>query len=628
MLPDARIRLWTSAPRDVSVAARGDCVVVARSTPDPLGRRRIHRLFVARNGRLERVSPADWDCREPTVAQPLHPADLPPILCLTDQGEPGTPVQVVERLPDGDWRVVSDAEGGVVAFRSGAHRIVTIERVRVSDAAWGAEVAVTEDPLVRHWDRWLTEDTLQLVVYDRLTGARMPLGLPRARVLEDCAFAVSPDGRSLAHTERRIGQDGVLERVLVVRSLPGRHRGQTIGDRRLCDHSHPVFTEDGRGLAFVRHQRGPDVHGRKQLWVADGSTGEQFPVATDFPHWIEPQVWTDRGIVGLATIGDHRRVVRVDPTDDSVRVLDADGRSWQALAAGDALVGLASSLHLRPHLRRVGGTALGPTPTPVDLPAVQHHRGGERGPSSCPAMWLPTALEGPRPLLLLVHGGPISAWRNEWHPRQTAAFFASLGAHLLLANPRGSLGRGDGHVEGIWHHWGVAIDDLVELLQHAAQDPRVDPDRIAALGGSFGGWAVNRLATRLDAPELCAVVSHAGIFDHTSMYGACDEPGAWAWHLGGRPHIHRDRLLADEPAHHINHWRAPALISHGARDHNVPVGQALQLHNALLDRGLDSRLLVFPGEGHHILQPRNEVRWWREVLGFLDRHLSGADDEA
>jgi len=621
MLSDARIRLWTSAPRDVSLAARGDFVVLARSTPSSDGRRRIHRLFVLQGGRVEPVSPPSWDCREPVVAEPLHPDHPPPVLCLTDQGEPGSPRQVAARQPNGEWRVLSDASGGVVSFRSGAHRVVAVERVRSSDEPWGSEVAVTEDPLIRHWDRWLTEDLLQIVVYDRLTGARTPLDVPAPRGLEDCAMAVSPEGRSLAYTRRRIGRDGVLERTLMVRSLPGGGRGHIIGDRALCDHSHPVFAPDGRGLAFVRHRRSRTSHGRRQLWMVDGSTGDQLPLGSSFPHWIEPHAWTDDGIIGLVTIGDYRRVVRVRPADDHVKLLDEAERSWDSLCGSDALVGLSSSLVARPQVRVVGGGAIGLSPASVDLPAVSHFS-VRRGASVCPAMWLPTRAEGPRPVLVLVHGGPVSAWRDEWHPRLAAAGFASLDAHIVLANPRGSLGRGDDYIEGIWHQWSVAIGDLVALLHQVAEDPRVDPDRIALLGGSFGGWAVNRLATRIDAPPLCAVVSHAGIFDHTAMYGACDEPGAFAWHLGGRPHLLRDKLLADDPSQHVVDWNAPALITHGARDHNVPVGQALALHTALLDQGVSSRLVVFPGEGHHILEPRNEVRWWREVLTFLDRHFS------
>ncbi len=624
MLPDAHIRSWTSAPRNVSLAARGDFVVLAQSAPSADGRRRVHRLFLLQDGRAEPVSPPSWDCREPVVVPSLHPDHAPTVLCLTDHGEPGSPLQVAARQPSGDWRVLSDASGGVVRFRSGAHRVVAIERVRLSDQPWGSEVAVTEDPLIRHWDRWLTEDLLQMVVYDRLTGARTPLDVPVSRALEDCRMAVSSEGRSLAYTQRRIGRDGVLEHTLVVRSLPSANQVHIIGDRALCDHSHPVFAPEGRRLAFVRHRRSRTSHGRRQLWMMDGSTGDQFPLASSFPHWIEPHAWTDDGILGLVTIGDHRRIACVRPADDHVQLLDDSNRSWDFLCASEPLVGLSSSLRRRPQVRVVGGSALGPSSPPVDLPAVSHFS-GRRGASACPAMWLPTRADGPRPVLVLVHGGPVSAWRDEWHPRITAAGFASLDAHIVLANPRGSLGRGDAHVEGIWHQWSVAVDDLVALLHQVSNDPRVDPDRIALLGGSFGGWAVNRLATRIDAPPLCAVVSHAGIFDHTAMYGSCDEPGAFAWHLGGRPHLLRDKLLADDPSQHVVDWNAPALITHGACDHNVPVGQALALHTALLDQGVSSRLVVFPGEGHHILEPRNEVRWWREVLTFLDRHFSPDD---
>ena len=126
---------------------------------------------------------------------------------------------------------------------------------------------------------------------------------------------------------------------------------------------------------------------------------------------------------------------------------------------------------------------------------------------------------------------------------------------------------------------------------------------------------MNRLATMTDIPRLAGIITHAGIFDHGVMRSDCDEPAAFEWHLGpGSEALHRA-----SPARAVAAWTVPALILHGGRDFNVPVGQALALHHALDRRAVPHRLVVLPDEGHHVLTPRALVRWWSEIAAFVSR---------
>ena len=215
----------------------------------------------------------------------------------------------------------------------------------------------------------------------------------------------------------------------------------------------------------------------------------------------------------------------------------------------------------------------------------------------CPLLYWPAEGPGPAPLVLMVHGGPVSAWTDSWHPRQAAAFFHALGCHVLLPNPVGSTGHGDAHVDAIWHDWDACTRQLQALLTQAETQSAVS--QLLLFGGSFGGWAVNRLATVCESRSLAGIITHAGIFDHAVMVAECDEPAAFVWHLGaGAEALHRSN-----PAGSVARWTTPSLILHGAKDFNVPVAQALALHHALERRHVPHRLVVFPDEGHHILTP-------------------------
>lgn len=591
-------RVWVERPRLDAVAACGRRVVVVVGHPTADGERWSHRIEDRTPGRPPRVlTPPGHDCTAPVL---LRDGCL---LVRSDGGSPQGPHQVVEVAPTGALCIRTDADGGVLAFAAGRTRVVALERVRPS-RPWAAEVVVAGSLPPRHWRDWLTEDPVQLVVYDRRSGVRRPLGPPAGPELSDCTLALSPDGSRLVTTPVRVGEDGVREHGLEVRSLPGGAVVAAVWGPPCSDHSHPVFSPDGRRLAFVRHTRGSDRHGRRQLHVLDLDTGAEAAVAPSWPHWFLPQAWALRiGIVGHAVVAGEVGVFSVSPGDPTPQRLDAGGASWAGVVVADQLWGLVSQLHHRPRLQRVD------TPAPPSVAASWHTK------TPCPALFWPSDRQGARPLILLVHGGPVSAWTDAFHPRQPAAFFHAAGAHVLLPNPVGSTGYGDAHVDAVWHDWDRCTDQLVALLHQARARP--DVSALVVVGGSFGGWASLRLATREDVPALDAVVAHAAIFDHHTMLAGCDEPAAFAWHLGrGGPALHRA-----DPSRHLSGWRVPTLLLHGAQDFNVPVEQALAARNALAARSVPHRLVVFPSEGHHILAPRHAARWWDELARFLSTHV-------
>jgi dipeptidyl aminopeptidase/acylaminoacyl peptidase len=234
----------------------------------------------------------------------------------------------------------------------------------------------------------------------------------------------------------------------------------------------------------------------------------------------------------------------------------------------------------------------------------------------------PADAPGPVPLMLWIHGGPMTMSGDGWHWRWNPLLLVAQGYAVVLANPRGSTGFGQQFVQGIWGNvWGdQCYRDLMALTDALCKRPDIDAQRTAAMGGSFGGYMVNWIATQTE--RFRCLVSHAGIVNMASFTGVTDHPPDWYLEMGGE-NPYRDWQQFDRfaPMRYIGQWRTPTLIVHGERDYRCPIGEALSLFEALQYHGVDSELLVFPDENHWILRPRNIVAWYQSVLEFVGRHL-------
>ena len=224
------------------------------------------------------------------------------------------------------------------------------------------------------------------------------------------------------------------------------------------------------------------------------------------------------------------------------------------------------------------------------------------------------------PFLLLVHGGPQQAWldvmsASMWTPQ----IFAANGYVVLALNPHGSTGFGQAFTSQISGDWGGAVfEDCMKACDWAIAQGLADPDRMGALGGSFGGYMVNWFLGHTD--RFKALVSHAGLFNLESMYGVTEELWFPEWDLKGRP-WDSEQYAALSPHKFVRSFKTPMLVTHGELDYRVPIGEGIQLFTTLQRRGVPSRFLYFPDEGHWLLKARNREIWLREVLAWFQEHL-------
>jgi dipeptidyl aminopeptidase/acylaminoacyl peptidase len=225
------------------------------------------------------------------------------------------------------------------------------------------------------------------------------------------------------------------------------------------------------------------------------------------------------------------------------------------------------------------------------------------------------------PVLYLVHGGPQGAWSDQFHYRWNYQLFAAPGYVVIAPNPRGSTGYGQQFTDEISRDWGGRVyEDLMLGLDHAlAEYPFLDGERVAAAGGSYGGYMMNWFQGQTD--RFRTLISHAGVFDLRSMYGATEELWFPEWEFGGPPWETPEDYERWNPALQVDRWRTPMLVIHGQLDYRVPVEQGLGAFTALRRQDVPARLLYFPDEGHWILRPANALAWWATVHEWLEEWL-------
>lgn len=227
------------------------------------------------------------------------------------------------------------------------------------------------------------------------------------------------------------------------------------------------------------------------------------------------------------------------------------------------------------------------------------------------------------PLLVLLHGGPQTMWSNAWGYRWNEQVFSAPGYVTLMINRRGSTGYGQKFTDEITNDWGgKAYVDVMNGVDHALKKyPFIDGTRMAAAGGSYGGYMANWIATQNG--RFKAIISHAGVYDKVAMY-ATDELWFVEHDMQGTPWSNPEGYHKWAPvtyAGELGKFKTPTLVICGERDYRVPYTQALEFFNALQRQGVPSKLVVFPDEGHWILKPQNAQFWYKTFFDWLALYL-------
>ena len=227
------------------------------------------------------------------------------------------------------------------------------------------------------------------------------------------------------------------------------------------------------------------------------------------------------------------------------------------------------------------------------------------------------------PLAFLIHGGPYSAECDEWSYGWSYQLFASQGYAVIAINFHGSTSYGQKFTDSVTGQFGsLPFEDLkLGLTAALTRYPYIDENRAVAIGGSYGGYMVNWIAGH---PEMSqrfkALISDAGIFNLKELAYSVDELSFTEASVGGfTPYENPDAFERFNPANHVANWTQPMLIIHGRDDYRVPDTQGISAFTALQRRGIPSRLVYFPKEGHSIGNRFNSIVKCQEILDWMNR---------
>jgi dipeptidyl aminopeptidase/acylaminoacyl peptidase len=223
------------------------------------------------------------------------------------------------------------------------------------------------------------------------------------------------------------------------------------------------------------------------------------------------------------------------------------------------------------------------------------------------------------PLLVLLHGGPQTMWANSWGYRWNSQIFSGAGYVTLMINRRGSTGYGQKFTDEITNDWGgKAYVDVMNGVDYTLKKyPFVDGTRMAAAGGSYGGYMADWIATH--SGRFKAIISHASVYDKASMF-ATEELWFEEHDMQGTPWTNPESYKKWSPstyAGELGKFKTPTLVFCGERDYRVPYTQSLEFFSALQRQGVPSKLVVFPDEGHWVLKPQNSQFWYKTFFDWL-----------
>ena len=497
--------------------------------------------------------------------------------------------------------------------------------------------------LIRHWNAWSDGTRSHLFVVPVSGGTALDItpgdfDVPPIALGGAQDYTFSPDGTEMAFVrntdpEFLLGL-GTNNDIFVTGTGGGEPKKMTAN--RANDHS-PSYSPDGRFLAYLAMARPGFEADKQSLMLLDRKTGTTESLTGSLDYSVGAFLWAPGGAALYFEAEEKGRttVFRITLATKKIeKVLEGHTLSALALSPdGRMFYFLKQALH-RPNdvwsfdlktktltqVTRVNAELLASL---AMNPAEEFWFAGAAGDKVHGFLLKPPAFEPSKkyPLLMLIHGGPQGSFGDNFHYRWNAQMFAAAGYVTAMVNFHGSTGYGQAFTDSISGDWGgKPFEDIITAVGYLhGAFPFIDMTKLGAAGASYGGYMIDWIEGQTDIFDC--LISHDGVFDLRSMYGATEELWFPEWEYHGTPWTSPEQYTKWSPSMYVKNFKTPCLVVHSANDFRVPLEQGLQFFTSLQRMGVPSKLLYFPDEDHFISKPQNAELWWKTLHEWLATYL-------
>jgi dipeptidyl aminopeptidase/acylaminoacyl peptidase len=513
-----------------------------------------------------------------------------------------------------------------------------------------ANARLEDDLMYRHWNYWNDEFKKQLFLHELsndgisenginlLQGEIFDGVMPPFSGMEDVAFSIS--GKSIVYaTKKKTGKEFALStnsdlyefniKSKTTRNITENYKGYDV---------HPQFSLDGSKIAWLSMKNDGFEADKNDIILRDLVSGIDvnltqkvdltvsdfcFDKSQQLIYFISPT----KGTKQLFSIDLNKNTI-TQVTEGKFDIVSLDLTSnalffgRQSMTEATDLFSMDVKTRKTTQLTEINKNL---TQT-IHLPSTEE-RWIETSDGQKMLTWIvyPPDFDKTKkyPTLLYCQGGPQSMVSQFFSYRWNLALMASQGYIVIAPNRRGLPGFGQKWNDDISKDWGgQAMRDYLSAVDEIAKEPYVNKDKMGAVGASYGGYSVFYLAG-IHQGRFKTFISHCGLFNLESWYGTTEELFFANWDIGGPYWLpeNKEFYAKNSPHNFVKNWDTPILVIQGGVDFRVPESEGMQAFQVAQLKGLKSKYLVFPKEGHWVNSPQNAILWQREFFEWLDSDL-------